>query len=120
MAMGNSSVKTLAVPFLGEGASNGPGPLVIAGPRPLRVLVRNVGAQPVLVAYDASAFNSSSIATGATFTLPLAVTEVFVLAPRQALYAIALGGGPSLVSVAISEAIGEVEGGENFRASVIA
>lgn len=69
----------------------------------MRALVRNVGGNLVYIAHangDLSQINS----LGAVYQLPAGQADVFVLAPRQTLFAASNGGGGQ-VSVALSEAI---------------
>lgn len=82
-----------------------PAPIWRAGPRPMRVLVRNlsVGAY-VLLAYDPATLQRFP-STGGTFMLPAGLSEVFVLAPNQGLYASTPVAGVVEVSVAISDAL---------------
>ena len=95
-----SIVQTLTIPVIGN---NNPSRLWQAGGIPARVLIRNTGGNPVLLAHD-SADLAQLNSTGATYTLPPGQSDVIVLAPRQSLFAAAFGGGGQ-ASVAVSEAI---------------
>jgi hypothetical protein len=74
-----------------------------AGDSAMRVMVQNVGGNLVYLAHD-SADLSQVNSTGGVFQLPSGGQAVFVLAPKQSLFAAANGGAGS-VSIAASEAI---------------
>ncbi len=100
-----SLFQTFAVPALGAGAVD---PVAIARASkdaPARVLVRNTTA-PVIFLGSASedVAGDGQAPSSATYQLPDGGVDVFVLAPRQILYATANGGG-AVVVVATSAAI---------------
>lgn len=120
--MGPSTVKTFIAPALNDVSLRGSGvPIATAQTTPLRIVVRCLGlainGQSILVAFDASAFAGN---LAETFEIPPTQSEAFVIAPRQTLYIASSGANPGKASYAISEAIGEVPGGPNFRASFLA
>jgi hypothetical protein len=106
--MKDSKVNTIAIPRLtfvdnelGQGL---PATLWHASKVPERVLVRNISnGLDVIIAYDAATLQTLPAASN-TYTLPAGSSDVFVLAPKQALYAISLGDGARLC-LAISDAL---------------
>jgi hypothetical protein len=101
----NSTVNTLNVPVIGQDPST----LFKAAGKPVRVVVRNVGGSLLHIAYESTTLNNSQVIANA-FRLPPGASEVFVLMPKQGLYAGAAGAGGQ-VSIAVSEALtmGHVE-----------
>jgi hypothetical protein len=98
----NSKVNTVSVPIAGSVA---PATLYVADKSPLRLLVRNSGGTPVFLAHEADTLvNIGSSGVLGTFQLPAGDSEVFILAPKQGMYATAFGNGGEL-TIAISEAI---------------
>lgn len=96
---GNSEILT------SPAAANNIGAFVTAPDKiAVRVLVANVGAVPLAVGATPAAVAGNAVNTGANFRLPAGRSEVFVLAPRQSLYAVGIGGG-GRVSYSISEAL---------------
>lgn len=95
----NSSTNTLIVPQTGTD----PATLYQAADKVLRVIVRNVGGPVLFIAYDSNTLAQPPGLAG-MFQLPPGASEVFVLMPRQGLYAGAAGAG-GMVSIAVSEAI---------------
>jgi hypothetical protein len=98
----NASVlKTITVPNINAGGQ--PAQVTAAGDRPLRVLVRSFGAITFL-AFDNGEFTVPVPATGPPGGAGVAAgaSDVFVLAPGQALYAGAVAGGVT-ASFAISD-----------------
>jgi hypothetical protein len=95
-----SQLNTVTLPPIG---SNNPATLAYATDKPFRVVVRNVGAVPVVLAHDAGTLENAP-AVANTFLLPTGASEVFVLAPKQGIFAAGVGGG-GMISIAISEAI---------------
>jgi hypothetical protein len=91
--------RTITVPGLGS-----PTPATIAGQTttPLRVLVRNTGAVNVFLSSSGSELTTRQV--GSAYQLPAGQEDVFVLAPKQALYVEAAGAGGQ-VSYSVSEAI---------------
>jgi hypothetical protein len=72
---------------------------------PVRVLVRNAGANLIFLSGTAEdTIGSDGNPSSATYRLPAASTDVFVLAPGQTLYAAGAGVGGT-ICVAVSEAI---------------
>ncbi len=103
-AMQPSRVNTVTIPAIGSNATQaGVPPLFVANTKPMRVLVRNVGATLIFLAHSPNEVQNTP-ATSGVFQLPTGVSEAFVLAPRQGLYAVAQGAGGS-VSYAASEAV---------------
>lgn len=94
-----SVILTVNVPEIG----NTPVRLIQAGPTPMRVVVRNAGGANLLLAHDANSLQNINSISDA-FQLPTGLEEVFVLAPRQSLFASGSGGGGQ-ASIAASEAI---------------
>lgn len=93
---------TLSVGALGVAQT--PTVIAKAAPIPMRVELRNVGPVLIFLASSTGEVNPQRPPTAGTYRLlPLAV-EVFVLAPGQNLYGVAVGAG-GLVSVSISEAL---------------
>lgn len=96
-----SILDSIAVPAIG---STTPGILARAREVPVRVLVRNTGVAAMFIATTTeNLVNPGGPSTG-TFRLVAGAETVYVLAPKQQLYAIALGTG-NQASVAISEAL---------------
>lgn len=101
--MQGTHIDTILIPVIG--ASNTPGPIAKASNLPIRVLVENTSAALVFLSTDVENLSSTSTGpTTGTYRLPSNVSRVFVLAPKQSLYAITAGAG-AYVSVAISEAL---------------
>lgn len=98
--MQQSLLNTITVPAAG---TDNPATIVIASNMPMRAVVRNVGPNVVLVAHTALEIQSVGATTG-VFRVLAGSEEVFVLAPRQGLYAVA-NGAAGLISVALSQAI---------------
>jgi hypothetical protein len=94
-----SSVKTLSVPAIGA-----PNPALLgqAGTNPMRLAVRNTGGTPIVIAHDVASLSNLSQLSD-VYQLPVGGTEVFVLAPRQQIFAACNGGG-GFISIAVSEA----------------
>lgn len=95
-----SKINTVLVPVFGRN----PATLYQAAELPLRVLVRNIGGTNVLLAHDAPSLQQTPPGQAGTFLLPPGASEVFVLQPREAILAAAVGAGGS-VSIAVSEAL---------------
>lgn len=64
----------------------------------IRLFIRNTGAVDVLLAYDSSVLNGAIVSQGASDRFPLLVGQdvVFILAPRQYVFAVAIGTGGQL------------------------
>lgn len=80
-----------------------PSPVAMAGTVPIRVLARAVVGTTFL-AFDSSELTQTVLPGGATYSLPVTAADVFVLQPKQKLYAIANAAGV-ILSVSISEAL---------------
>ncbi len=98
--MQDSLVNTISVPIIG---TLNPATLYRAATIPLRLVVRNVGPVPVFLAHTASEIQQIG-ATAGVFQIGPTQEEVFVLAPKQGLWAVA-GGAIGTVCIAVSEAI---------------
>lgn len=98
--MRESKVNTLNVPQVG---STNPATLFYADKVPMRVVVRNVGGALLLIAHDSNTLQQGAIVANA-FRLPSGDSEVFVLAPKQGIFAASAGAGGQ-ASIAVSEAI---------------
>lgn len=107
--MRDSLFNTVAVPIQG---SKNPATLYKADVNPLRIVVRNVGPGVLFLAFNSTDLSDVSSGLAATFQLPAGLSEVFVLAPKQGIYATSLGGN-GLASLSVSEAFPEA-----FSASV--
>ena len=83
-------------------AGKSPQAVATAGRNPTRVVARNTSAVAVLYAFDTNDLTSANNASSA-FRQPAASSDVFLLAPGQTLYAMAVAAGGA-VSIAISEA----------------
>lgn len=75
-----------------------------AGDFPLRVLVRNIGALVAAFGYSSQDVAAPDGPSSESFRIPAGSTDVFVLAPRQKLFGVGIGG-TNVVSVASSEAL---------------
>lgn len=100
--MRNSKVSTVDVPAAG---SQNPAQIYVADKIPMRVVIRNTGGVPIYIAHEPEALTAAGTSgVQATFQLPVDRSEVFVLAPKQGIYAAGFGGGGQ-ASYAVSEAI---------------
>ena len=72
--------------------------------KPARLLVENVGATLVFIAGTEQAAQNPEGTSSGTYQLRPGISQVFVLAPSQVLFAIGAGAG-SIVSVSGSDAI---------------
>lgn len=95
-------MNTVSVPVQGTD----PAILYRAAERPLRVVVRNAGGATIVLAYDSTPLRVQSPMAD-SFRLPAGQSETFVLMPKQALAAVAIGAG-GIVSIAVSEALPQV------------
>ena len=68
----------------------------------MRVLVRNRGGTLIFIAFESSAVYGVTV-TAARFELPAETSEVFILQPRQSIFAISVGAGR--LSYSASEAL---------------
>jgi hypothetical protein len=96
-------MNTVAVPISGF---KDPATLYVATVNPLRIVVRNVGPALVFLAFSPSDLVEASAGLAGQFQLPSDRSEVFVLAPKQGIYAVSLGGD-GVVSISVSEAFPE-------------
>lgn len=102
--MNPSRLGIVTIPALGTSATQrGVPALFVATPIPMRMLIRNIGPCSILLAHSANELQVTPAMAGC-FELPVGTSEAFVLAPKQGIYAIALGAG-GLVSYAASDAI---------------
>jgi hypothetical protein len=69
----------------------------------MRVLVRNLSGATIFLAFDSSDINGTLL-TSKRFELPAGLSEVFILQPRQSIFAVTLGAGGRLCYTA-SEAL---------------
>lgn len=95
-----SQLNSLVVPTAG---SQTPATVYKAADVPLRVLVRNLGPNIVLLAHDVGTLSNAPVYAN-TFRLPPLISEVIVLAPKQGLYAVSVGVAGQ-ISIAVSEAL---------------
>jgi len=97
-----SVLKTISVPASG---TERPAVVVIAAGLPLRIMIRNVGPSLLFLSHQASSIQGSTgFAASEVYQLPVGVSEVFVLAPKQGIYAVSQGAG-GRACYAASEAI---------------
>jgi hypothetical protein len=93
-----SKTNTVNVPAVGSN----PATLYYAANKPMRLLVRNTGAVLIFISHDSNSLTTAN--TADTFELPPGSSEVFILMPRQGLFAGASGVG-GFASIAASEAL---------------
>jgi hypothetical protein len=71
----------------------------------LRVLVRNLSGTTLFVGENpGDCIGADGLPTVNTFRIPVGQEEVFVIAPKQSLLAVAIGAG-AIASIAVSEAL---------------
>jgi hypothetical protein len=92
---------TVTIPSVG---TVNPATLANASTQPLRIVVRNIGPVLMFIGGDTESLASPGGPSTGVFRLPAAASEVFVIAPKQGLYAVSAGAG-GLASLAISEAL---------------
>ena len=97
-----SQLETYTLPSVGPGTA--PNAIAHATSTPMRVVVRNVGPVVLFLGIASADVAGAGTPTSKSYQLPVGASDVFVLAPRQAIYASAAGPG-SRVSVATSEAL---------------
>lgn len=92
--MNRSKVGSVTVSALGIANTN-VGAFYAAGKVPVRLVVLNVGATQIQIAFDSSAVNGAAAATSssARFELPAGRDFTFVLAPGQEIFAVGVGVG---------------------------
>lgn len=95
-----STVNTIVVPNV-TGAN--PATIVRSASASMRVLVRNIGPSLLFLAHSENELSSSGLVSG-VFQLPAGQEDVFVLIPKQGLFAVSSGAGGRLCYAA-SEAI---------------
>lgn len=98
--MNDSLLVTLTVPAAG---SKNPSVLAHATNNPARVFVNNVGGTTLILSHDATSLTQQPALAG-TFQLLSGQSGVYVLAPKQGLFAVGQGAGGT-ASVAISDAL---------------
>lgn len=97
-----SVLKTITIPASG---TENPAVLAIAAGLPMRLAIRNVGPALVFLAHQGSSIQSATgFAASEVYQIGPGEAEVFVLAPKQGMYAVAQGAGGAL-SFALSEAV---------------
>lgn len=101
-AMQPSTWRTISVPGV---PAPSPSNLAMAmDDRPMRVLVDNVGPVPLRIAGTATALAGSAAAATDHYVMLPGAHRVFVLAPKQRMFAVAIGAG-GLASVHASDAL---------------
>jgi len=98
--MNASVLNTISVPDIGI---KNPATIARAGTHPMRVLIRNVGANLIFLAHSENELGSIGLVSG-VYQLPSGQEDVFVLAPKQGIWVVGQGGG-GRVCYAASEAI---------------
>lgn len=90
-----SKVGSVTVSAITPGTNSDIGAFYAAPDVPIRLTVLNVGGTEVQFAFDSSAVNGSQAAasTSDRFQLPAGREFTFLLAPKQMVFAIAVGGG---------------------------
>lgn len=112
--MQESKLKTISVPDVatftpggGDGSTVGtpvPNAIFQSTSKPMRIMVRNVSlGVSIALSHAAEGLQTADVGSD-TYELPPGASDIFVLAPNQKLYAIALGVG-GRVSYAASEAL---------------
>ena len=99
--MQDTNFNTITVPSVG---TTNPAIIMNAGNVPLRLLVRNIGPVLLFLAGDTESLVSPGGPSTGVYRLPTGTADVFVVAPKQSVYAVSAGVG-GLVSVASSEAL---------------
>jgi hypothetical protein len=101
--MNNTTFQTFDIPAAAT-VANRPLAIAIAGEVPARVLVRNVGPGVIFVAADAQDTVTPEGPGSKTFQVLGGNSEVFVIAPKQRLFATGAGPG-GILSVTVSDAL---------------
>lgn len=106
MHMKASQLKTVTVPGVGGSSRRPPSAIAVAmDDRPMRVMLDNVGAVPVRLSFAQSALGSTTAEGTDHYVLTTSAQgRVFILAPKQSLYAAAIGAD-GRVSVHTSDAL---------------
>ena len=99
--MQGTNLNTISVPAVG---TINPATIINAGQVPLRLLIRNIGPVLLFLGTDTESLASPGGPSTGVYRLPAGETDVFVLAPKQGMYAVASGIG-GLVTTASSEAL---------------
>ena len=94
-----SKMNTVLVPAVGTA----PATLYVAASAPLRIVVRNISGAVILLSHNSTTLNQPPVLAD-TFQLGPGTESVFILVPKQGIYAGAAGAG-GIVSIAVSEAI---------------
>jgi hypothetical protein len=97
----DSFINTLLVPAQG----NDPATLFKANDVPMRIVVRNSGGALMIIAHETTVLQNDNPLAGC-FRLPAGASEVFVLMPKQGIYAACIGAG-GFASIAVSEALSQ-------------
>lgn len=100
--MENSLARTITVPPGGQAAT--PTAVATAALVPIRAVVRNVGGTALALGFASTDLVNIEGATSSSFRLPAGASDIFILAPKQILYAVGVGLG-GLISVSTSEAL---------------
>ena len=95
----DSQLNTLSLPQVGD---KNPSTVAYATNQPFRVVVRNIGPNRILLAHDSPTLQNAP-ATANTYEIPPGQSDVFVLAPKQGLFAAGEGAGGK-ISIAVSVA----------------
>lgn len=95
-----SQVNSLSIPIVG---SQNPATLFKAAGAPMRVVVRNTGPNLLFIAHDIGVLQAAPAFAG-TYRLLAGLSETFVLAPGQGLFAACVGLAGQ-ASIAASEAL---------------
>lgn len=85
-----SRVGTVAAPAV---ATNNPVGFVNAAEVPLRVAVHNIGGITLRFSYESGSLGSTTADGVDHYQLVVGAQQTFIVAPRQTLYAVGLGGG---------------------------
>lgn len=96
----DSRVDTIAIPAIG---TRNPATLVIASRAPMRLVVRNGGPVLIFLAHTSSEISNIGVTAG-VYQLPPGMVDIFVLQPKQGMWAVGQGAG-GIVSIAVSEAL---------------
>ncbi len=102
--MQSSRMNTVTIPAIGSSSTQkGVPPIFTANVRPMRILIRNVGPNLIFLAHSGTEVQNTPSTSG-VFQLPPGVSEAFVLAPHQGIFAVAQGAG-GILCLAASEAV---------------
>lgn len=105
MSIDDSRLDTISVPTFG---TTDPAVLYRAADKVLRVMVRNSGGVPIVLAHESAAL--SQLGTAGTYLLPVGQADIFVLQPKQAILAAAVGlAGQASIAVSVAMPISSQE-----------